>query len=143
MRCRKDDPELYFRLLSAHGIDYIVLMTSTSDQDGQAQPSVPAPESGRCTAGTVADPVPVLDERLEEKDLMFSIEVELHDDGGKVAGFKMERLLAEGLRDENRWRVIKGVQDLVAAAREATVLKLEAKLGPAPQSADEPQVGDG
>src|SRR5258708_835906 len=98
-------PSFYFRLLSAPGIGYIVLMTSTSDQNGQAQPSVPAPDSGRCTAESVADSAPILDERLEEKDLMFSIEVQLHDQGGKLGSFTMERLL-----------------------------KLEAKLGPAPQS---------
>ena len=68
---------------------------------------------------------------------MFSIEVQLRDQAGKLAGFKMEHLLAEGKREENHWRAIKGVQDLIAAAREATLLKLDAKLGPAPQAASE------
>jgi hypothetical protein len=98
-------------------------MSSTNGQSGQVQ--------------VYSAETPVLDEVLDENDLKLSIGVNLHDCTGKVASFKMERLVAEALRAENHWRLMKAVEELTTAVGEAIELKVEAKLGADAESGHE------
>jgi len=63
--------------------------------------------------------------------MMARVTVSLESSTEKIADFKMERLLPEAKREENRWIAVKAINDLIEAASQATVLKLEAKLGAA------------
>ena len=137
-----------FALLSAGQIGYTVSMSSTDSPNGQAKPTAPVNHrlarirsgqsllinnsQGKSQEKPVA-PARVLDERLEERDMMARVTVSLESSTEKIADFEMERLLVEAKRDENRWIAIKAIDDLIEAASQATVLKLEAKLGAAPQ----------
>ena len=138
----------YFRLLSSRQIGYTLVMSSTDSPNGQAKPTAPVNHrlvrirSGQSplinnsqgkSQEKAVTPARVLDERLEERDMMARVTVSLESSTEKIADFKMERLLPEAKREENRWIAIKAINDLIEAACQATVLKLEAKLGTAPQ----------
>jgi hypothetical protein len=69
--------------------------------------------------------------------MMASVTVSLESSTEKIADFKMERLLPEAKREENRWIAIKAIHDLIEAASQATLLKLEAKLGMASKPGSE------
>ena len=60
---------------------------------------------------------------------MVRVTVSLQSSTEKIADFNMERLLPEAKREENQWISIKAIHDLIEAAGQATVLKLEAKVG--------------
>jgi len=125
-------------------------MTSTDSQNGQAQPSKTQEPAARPVNHRLARirsgqsllkntsqekpvapaaPARVFDERLGKRDMMASVTVSLESSTENIADFKMERLLAEAKREENQWISIKAIHDLIEAAGQATVLKLEAKLG--------------
>ena len=126
-------------------------MDSTDSPNGQAQPKPVNHRLARIRSGQsllsntsqekAVAPARVVDERLGERDMMASVTVSLESSTEKIADFTMERLLAEAKREENRWIAIKAIDDLIEAACQATVLKLEAKLGTALQR--EPASEDG
>ena len=120
-------------------------MTATNSENGQAQPNTNTPQPApRPVNHRLANlkllpmkghgvekkaPAPVLDEKLEENDLKFSINVKVYGRTESLADITMERMIAEGKMEQNRWVLLKAVEDLITSACQGTALKLEAKLG--------------
>ena len=101
--------------------------------------STPKPDvSGNGTAAP-GEPVNILDETLEEKDVRMVMSLEMNGRTMKIANLKLDRVVYEGSEIRNRWVLLKAIEDILAELRRGVVYKVTSKL-PIPNDSPAPGV---